>query len=115
MNKLMKWLETYWFSILLAVGLGWMLILFIVQLSWLYGYWYNGMTSGKFDLDSCWKGVTASLGGIASLVTTVAMAVMRFGNISKFNTVMGSTLPKEEFKEPTGTPSDSMLQEGIKK
>ena len=42
--------------ICMAFGL---LAAFTVLLSWLYGYWSNGLWGTKFEINSCWQGISA--------------------------------------------------------
>jgi len=48
----MNWLYTHWLSVIMMV----MLVLFLV---WLFGYFRNGEYGTHYDLQSCWAGVGA--------------------------------------------------------
>ena len=35
--------------------------------SWMYGYWSNGLYGTKFEIDSCWQGLSAGSVGLIGL------------------------------------------------
>lgn len=39
----------------------------IIVMSWLYGYWSNGLYETKFQIDSVWQGISASSVGLVGL------------------------------------------------
>ena len=39
----------------------------IIVMSWLYGYWSNGLFGTKFQIDSVWQGISASSVGLVGL------------------------------------------------
>lgn len=39
----------------------------IIVMSWLYGYWSNGLYETKFQIDSVWQGISASGVGLVGL------------------------------------------------
>ena len=39
----------------------------IIVMSWLYGYWSNGLYGTKFQIDSVWQGISASGVGLVGL------------------------------------------------
>jgi hypothetical protein len=39
----------------------------LVLASWLYGYWSNGLYGTKFEIDSCWQGLSACGVGLIGL------------------------------------------------
>lgn len=40
---------------------------FLVLISWLYGYWSNGLYGTHFQIDSCWQGISACGMGLVGL------------------------------------------------
>lgn len=45
-------------------------ILALVMLSWLFGYWANGLYGTHFEINSCWQGlagIVTGLGGLAAM------------------------------------------------
>lgn len=39
----------------------------VVLFSWLYGYWSNGLYGTKFQIDSCWQGISTCGMGLVGL------------------------------------------------
>lgn len=39
----------------------------VVLLSWLYGYWSNGLWGTHFEINSCWQGISACGMGLVGL------------------------------------------------
>lgn len=39
----------------------------VVLFSWTYGYWSNGLYGTKFDISSCWQGISACGVGLVGL------------------------------------------------
>lgn len=39
----------------------------VVLVSWLYGYWSNGLYGTKFEINSCWQGISACGMGLVGL------------------------------------------------
>lgn len=39
----------------------------VVLFSWVYGYWSNGMYGTKFEINSCWQGISACGVGLIGL------------------------------------------------
>lgn len=39
----------------------------LVLISWLYGYWSNGLYGTHFQIDSCWQGISACGMGLVGL------------------------------------------------
>ena len=40
---------------------------FVVLVSWLFGYWSNGLYGTHFQIDSCWQGISAAGMGLIGL------------------------------------------------
>lgn len=40
---------------------------FVVLMSWLFGYWSNGLYGTHFQIDSCWQGISAAGMGLIGL------------------------------------------------
>ena len=51
-------------SVCMIFGL---LAAFLVLTSWTYGYWSNGLYGTKFQIDSCWQGISACGVGLIGL------------------------------------------------
>lgn len=88
------WLEEHAQAIAIWIAIYWAVMLSLVMFCWFFGYWYNGITQGKFDLASCWQGITAVLGGFASAVSVGLMGWARFNTNAKLGNIsFGSGLP----------------------
>lgn len=51
---------------LICMGFG-LFAAMLVLASWLYGYWSNGLYGTKFEIDSCWQGLSACGVGLIGL------------------------------------------------
>lgn len=51
---------------LICMGFG-LFAAVLVLSSWLYGYWSNGLYGTKFEIDSCWQGLSAGSVGLIGL------------------------------------------------
>ena len=51
---------------LICMGFG-LLAATLVLSSWLYGYWSNGLYGTRFEIDSCWQGLSACGVGLIGL------------------------------------------------
>ena len=68
-----------------------MMFLALVMLSWLYGYWSNGLFGTKFEINSCWQGLAGIVTGLGGLA---AMAAKDYVD-SKYNSEHGEMPNKE--------------------
>lgn len=44
----------------------------LVMLSWLFGYWSNGLYGTHFEINSCWQGLAGIVTGLGGLATMAA-------------------------------------------
>ena len=65
-----------------------MMFLALVMLSWLYGYWSNGLFGTHFEINSCWQGLAGIVTGLGGLATMAA----KYYVDSKYNSDHG-TMP----------------------
>lgn len=77
-----------------------MLLLVTVVLSWLYGYWSNGILGTHFEISSCWTGVGAIAAAFASIVGLAKAAWTKYSQDSQFNTLNGHMPGCSESKQP---------------
>lgn len=52
---------------IICIGFG-LFAALTVLLSWLVGYWLNGLYGMKFDINSCWQGISACGMGLVGLM-----------------------------------------------
>lgn len=86
----MKWSEEHWLSIVILMLLILFLALLTVLYSWIYGYWSNGLKGTKFDLNSCWSGVTVIAAGLGSVATLAKAAWTKYSTDSQYNSPAGT-------------------------
>jgi len=100
MNKFTKWLELNW-PIILSFFLGiWTLSVSVLFFSWLYGYWHNGLLTGKFEIASCWQGLSIIITSFMTIFSMVISMVVKHWIDSKFNSISGSP-PANFFVSPS--------------
>ena len=108
LTAISDWLEEHWLAVAIITAIFWLIMLSLVLVSWFFGYWYNGLTSGKFDLGSCWQGITAVLAGIGTLISAGVMGWMKYNTFSQYNTISGGLTPRQP-NEPRGEPSNERI------
>lgn len=77
-TSLMVWLENRWKGVVLCMTL-------LVFMSWLAGYWLNGLYGMKFPIESAWT-------GLAAIAVSAGTGIAKFLGDSIWNT------PKNEGK-----------------
>lgn len=83
------WAEAHWYGIVIVTGLTVILAFFFVVFSWGVGYWLNALKGMKFEINSCWSGVTALAGSLGAVVSLAAAGFAKYNTDSKFNTPAG--------------------------
>lgn len=71
-----------------------MVFLALVMLSWLVGYWCNGLLGTKFEINSCWQGLAGIVTGLGGLATMAA----KYYVDSRYNSDAGCMPGKEQEK-----------------
>ena len=74
-TKLMVWLENHWKGVVLMMTL-------LVFLSWLAGYWLNGLIGTRFQIESAWA-------GLAAIAVSAGTGIATFLGNSIWNTPKG--------------------------
>ena len=65
-----EWAKPNFISIIIFLICYMLMFLGFVMFSWAFGYWANAFYGMKFELGSCWQGITvvvAGFGGVAGL------------------------------------------------
>lgn len=83
--KLGQWGQKHWLSLIIIMSVVMMIFLCLVLISWLIGYWANALYGMRFELSSCWSGITAVVGGIATIVGLAKACWTKYGLDSKYN------------------------------
>jgi len=110
MSKLSQWLENNCVSIAIAMATYIMILATAIIFSWLFGYWYNGLTKHNFEISSCWQGLAAVGASFISPILVAFTGNARYKITSMLNTMPYSSLPKEKFIVPkAGTNTEQPL------
>lgn len=83
------WAETHWLALVIYAVLFLLLCLAVVLVSWIYGFWSNGLWGTKFDVNSCWSGVTVIVAGLGGVTALAKAAWTKYNADSQFNTPQG--------------------------
>lgn len=94
------WAEKNWLALVIMLSVIMMIFLCLVLFSWLFGYWSNALRGTHFELMSCWSGVTAVGGGIATVVGLGKACWTKYGYDSRFNSAR-YTMPTTPQNAPT--------------
>lgn len=105
-----QWGQKHWLQLIVIMSIVMMIFLFLVLFSWLFGYWSNALHDTHFELMSCWSGVTAVGGGIATIVGLAKAAWTKYGYDSRFNSARYMP-PVPQQNSPTG--ADNKEKKGV--
>lgn len=105
-----NWAEKNWLALVIMLSVIMMIFLCLILCSWLYGYWSNALHGTKFELMSCWSGVSAVAGGLAGIVGLAKAAWTKYGYDSRFNSAR-YTMPAQPQNAPTMAPSTDKAKE----
>lgn len=95
-----EWAENQWVSLVVMMTLMLMFTVLLITLSWLIGYWSNGLFGTKFELQSCWAGIGAVGTGMLSVAGMAGAAWSKYYTDSKLNSEAGkSPSPFNKIKE----------------
>lgn len=70
-----------------------------VLISWLYGYWSNGLKGTMFDINSCWQGISACGVGLVGLFKWLIDSSKNSPRGMYPSPTKPAELPKEDRKE----------------
>lgn len=87
--KFATWTQNNWLAIVIFMIFIMMIFLLLIMASWLYGYWSNALGGTKFDLSSCWSGVTVVITGLGGIAALAKAAWTKYSTDSKYNSVQG--------------------------
>lgn len=91
LNKFFQFIRVRQIGIMLTIM---MIFLCFVMFSWGVAFWANGLLDTKFDLNSCWQGITVVATGLISVATFAAMPYIRYWISSKWNS-NGGEIPED--------------------
>ena len=87
--KFGEWVQSNWLALIAILAVVLFVLLVVIVLSWLYGFWSNGLYGTKFEINSCWQGVSAVGAGIVTVVGLAKAAWTKYGLDSKYNSPEG--------------------------
>lgn len=94
MIRFSEWAQTNWLALIIFMVLAMLFFLFVVMISWLYGYWSNAINGTHFELASCWSGVTVVITGLGGVAALAGAGWSKYHIDSKYNTAMGE-MPRQ--------------------
>ncbi len=94
-----KWAQDNWLALIIMMGAVMMIFLCLVMISWIYGYWSNALYGTKFDLASCWAGVSVVVTGLGGMVGLGKAAWTKYGMDSRWNSNLGCPPPPMKGEE----------------
>ena len=84
-----RWAQKNWLALVIFLSVLMMVFLCAVMFSWLYGYWSNALRGTRFELASCWTGITVVGTGIAGIVGLGKACWTKYGMDSRYNSEQG--------------------------
>ena len=85
-KALFKAVQTKQIGVLVTVM---MCFLGMVMFSWLFAFWSNGLAGTKFDLGSCWQGISAVVAGMTGVAALAGSQYARYYLDSRYNSGEG--------------------------
>lgn len=90
-----KWIKENQIGLLLSAM---MFFLVVVLCCWLYAFWSNGLYGTKFDLGSCWQGLTVVATGLVTVAGFASKDYVKHWIDSKYNSREGESPDADCFK-----------------
>lgn len=59
--------QVHWLALVIFLTILWSIMLLLIAISWLYGFWSNGLWGTKFELMAGSTAIGVVLGGFASI------------------------------------------------
>ena len=87
--QLAEWSQENWLAIVIFAISNMLLFSCLVAFSWLYGYWSNALCGTRFELNSCWQGITAIVTGMGGIAALAKAAWTKYRADSEFNSQFG--------------------------
>lgn len=87
--RLGEWGKRHWLQLIIIMSIVMMVFLCLVMISWLVGYWANALYGMKFELSSCWSGISVVITGMAGIVALAGACWTKYHTDSKFNSPAG--------------------------
>ena len=84
-----QWGQKHWLQLIVIMSILMMIFLCAVMVSWLVGYWANALYGMRFELSSCWSGISVVVTGMAGIVALAGACWTKYHTDSKFNSPSG--------------------------
>ncbi len=95
-----EWIHRNVYVIAALMAIAWGLFFMLVGVSWLAGFWLNGLYGFHFELASCWTGLLGIVGAAPSLYGLVRQSLGKYRIDSELNSPQGE-------KPMSGIPNNS--------
>lgn len=82
---LAEWVQAYWLALICFLTIIWCLFLFLLAGTWWIAFLLNGLYGYKFELNSCWQGVTVAGVALGSIFALAKAAWTKYDTDSKNN------------------------------
>lgn len=83
------WIHHNVYTCAAIMAISWGVFFMLVGLSWLVGFWLNGLKGYHFELASCWQGLLGIIGAIPSLYALVKAGISKYRIDSELNSPQG--------------------------
>lgn len=87
--QLAEWVQVNWLALIIFMVVVMLLFVCIIMFSWLYGYWSNALRGTKFELSSCWSGITVVITGLTGVAALAKAAWTKYSTDSQYNSPNG--------------------------
>ena len=101
-----EWAKPNFISIIIFLICYMLMFLGFVMFSWAFGYWANAFYGMKFELGSCWQGITVVVAGFGGVAGLAKYGLDKYKTDSQYNSNAGehpyekiAEEIKEEFKK----------------
>lgn len=94
-----EWAQKNWLALVIGMIALMLIFLCIVMFSWLCGYWSNALYGTRFELGSCWSGITVVLTGTASVAALAKAAWTKYATDSQYNSQPGAPVNRDAIVE----------------
>ncbi len=94
-----KWAQANWLALVIFMVIVMMSFLAFVMFSWSVGFWSNALYGTRFELGSCWQGITVVITGLGGVAALAKAAWTVYATDSKYNSKYGEKPMKGEYDD----------------
>lgn len=84
-----NWAQLNWLGFVIFMVVLMLAFVCVIAFSWLFGYWSNALYGTKFELNSCWSGITVVITGLGGVAALAKAAWTKYRTDSEFNSLLG--------------------------